>query len=83
MMYDNNLHVVSNRLPVTVKKGKDGSYSCQKSCGALVTGMKGVSECSKFKWYGWPGLETRGKDADKLRETLMDEHQAVPLYHRR
>ena len=48
----NNLHVVSNRLPITIKRSPDGSYSCQKSCGGLVSALNGLSETSRFLWYG-------------------------------
>lgn len=75
----NSLHLVSNRLPVTVRQSQDGSYVCQESCGGLVTGLKGVSECSRYLWYGWPGLEIAGgQEADRLRRTLLEEHHAVP-----
>lgn len=74
----NNLHVVSNRLPITIKRSPDGSYSCQKSCGGLVSALNGLSETSRFLWYGWPGLEIPHEDVGRLARTLGDEYGAVP-----
>lgn len=72
------LHVVSNRLPITVQRSEDGKYSTKKSSGGLVTGLSGLSRAD-FQWYGWPGVEVLAAERDRLTETLRVEHNAVPI----
>jgi trehalose 6-phosphate synthase len=76
----NNLHVVSNRLPITVKKQPSDGFTCEKSSGGLVSGLSGLTACSKYSWYGWPGLQVSKAQAGELREKLWQEHNAVPCF---
>ncbi len=50
-----HLTLVSNRLPITVKRNDDGQYSFNMSSGGLVTGIMGAAKDVTFTWYGWPG----------------------------
>ncbi len=77
---DGRLLLVSNRLPITVKRADDGSYNFSMSSGGLVSGLSGLSKATTFQWYGWPGLEVPGKEADTVTKRLQDEHHAVPVY---
>lgn len=52
---DQRLIVVSNRLPVTIKKGKDGEWQFSMSSGGLVSALSGCKKHMKFVWLGWPG----------------------------
>ncbi|WP_428267153.1 bifunctional alpha,alpha-trehalose-phosphate synthase (UDP-forming)/trehalose-phosphatase [Haliangium sp.] len=47
--------IVSNRLPITVRRGDQG-FQVKPSAGGLATGLKGVHEDSGGLWIGWPGL---------------------------
>lgn len=49
------LIVVSNRLPVTIKKGEDGEWSFSMSSGGLVSALSGCKKQMDFTWIGWPG----------------------------
>ncbi|MCJ1485374.1 Trehalose-6-P synthase/phosphatase complex synthase subunit [Schaereria dolodes] len=77
---DARLLLVSNRLPITIKRSEDGSYDFSMSSGGLVTGLSGLSKTTTFQWYGWPGLEVPEKEAGELTERLKDEYNAVPVY---
>ena len=46
------LLVVSNRLPVTVKK-EDGKWTYQMSSGGLVTALNGLKQEMTFTWIGF------------------------------
>jgi trehalose 6-phosphate synthase/phosphatase len=46
--------VVSNRLPVTVRKS-GGEIKLEASIGGLATGMKSAVAGSDSLWVGWPG----------------------------
>ncbi|KAM7198727.1 Alpha,alpha-trehalose-phosphate synthase 1 [Naviculisporaceae sp. PSN 640] len=74
------LLLISNRLPITIKRSEDGQYTFSMSSGGLVTGLSGLSKATSFQWYGWPGLEVPEAEAGPMRQRLKDEHGAVPVF---
>lgn len=74
------LLLVSNRLPITIKRSPDGDYSFSMSSGGLVTGLSGLAKTTKFQWYGWPGLEIPEAECGELNQRLKDEYGATPIY---
>jgi trehalose 6-phosphate synthase len=74
------LLLVSNRLPITIKRSDDGSYAFNMSSGGLVTGLSGLSKSTTFQWYGWPGLEVPEDEIGPLEKRLKDEYGAVPVF---
>ncbi len=75
-----NLILVSNRLPITVKKGEDGQYEFSMSSGGLVTGIMGVAKDVNFVWYGWPGLEVPEAERAPMIKTLKRDFSAEPVF---
>lgn len=67
-MVQGKVLVVSNRLPVTIKRSEDGSYDYSMSSGGLVTALQGLKKTTEFQWYGWPGLEIPD---DEQKELIM------------
>ncbi|PKX93418.1 trehalose-6-phosphate synthase [Aspergillus novofumigatus IBT 16806] len=74
-----NLIIVSNRLPVSVKR-TDGSYQSSLSSGGLVTSLSGLTKSTEFRWFGWPGLEVPEKKDRELVAQSLDEHNAVAVF---
>ena len=77
-MSDNHrLIVVSNRLPVALKREGD-SWQATKSAGGLATAMDPVLRNAGGVWIGWSGAKD---DSTELRTLLREEHNciAVPL----
>ncbi|TDZ21814.1 Alpha,alpha-trehalose-phosphate synthase [UDP-forming] 1 [Colletotrichum orbiculare MAFF 240422] len=74
------LLLLSNRLPITIKRSEDGSYSFSMSSGGLVTGLSGLSKTTSFQWYGWPGLEVPENEIAGMKERLKDEYNAHPVF---
>jgi trehalose 6-phosphate synthase len=74
------LLLVSNRLPITIKRSEEGSYDFSMSSGGLVSGLSGLSKSTKFQWYGWPGLQVPGNEIGLLKDRLWKEHGAVPIF---
>lgn len=74
------LLLVSNRLPITIKRADDGQYSFSQSSGGLVTGLSGLAKTTTFQWYGWPGLEVPDVEAKPLVKRLKDEYDAHPVF---
>ena len=76
---ERKLIVVSNRLPITIKRLAGGRYQYNKSSGGLVTGMSGLNQGKNFEWYGWPGLSAPAEEILKVERVLKEEHNAVPV----
>ena len=72
--------IVSNRLPITVKR-RDGEFEIKHSSGGLATGLRGPHERGTGWWLGWPGLGDRLPEADErtLAELLAPDRLA-PLF---
>ena len=67
------LIVVSNRLPVTVKK-RANKINIQPSVGGLTTGVASIPGADKIYWLGWPGVASDDlavKDREKITEELI------------
>lgn len=77
---DARLLLVSNRLPITIKRSEDGKYDFSISSGGLVSGLSGLSKTSSFSWYGWTGLQVPEDEAGTLKQKLKDDYNAVPIF---
>ncbi|KAI5288352.1 Trehalose-6-P synthase/phosphatase complex synthase subunit [Ascosphaera aggregata] len=77
---DSRLLLVSNRLPITIKRSDDGKYDFSMSSGGLVSGLSGLSKSTQFQWYGWPGLEVPEDEIDMVVKRLKKEYDAVPVF---
>ena len=78
-MVQSRLLVVSNRLPITIRRSSDGTFDFTKSSGGLVSGLRGLAKATKFHWYGWPGMEFSEDEQQSLKMRLFDEHDAIPV----
>jgi trehalose 6-phosphate synthase len=77
---DARLLLVSNRLPITIKRSEDGKYDFSMSSGGLVSGLSGLSKTTTFQWYGWPGLQVPEDEIDEMKKKLKDGYNAVPVF---
>lgn len=77
---DSRLLIVSNRLPITIRRSESGKYEFSMSSGGLVTGLSGLSKTTTFQWYGWPGLEVPEDEIPTLKDRLKDEFGATPVF---
>ena len=77
--YDGRLLLVSNRLPITIRRSESSNFDLSLSSGGLVSGLSGLSKSSTYQWYGWPGLEVPENEIDHLKATLKEKHNAVPV----
>lgn len=73
--------IVSNRLPVSVKKvGTKLEFS--PSAGGLATGLASYANNRRNKWIGWPGIasdELNEKDKQDITRELK-KHNCYPVY---
>jgi trehalose 6-phosphate synthase/phosphatase len=74
--------IISNRLPVTVKKnGKRLEYI--DSIGGLSTGMKKYHEEADSVWVGWPGIadeELTSREKKSIEKTLKEKYNCLPVF---
>lgn len=77
---DSRLLLISNRLPITIKRSEDGGYDFSMSSGGLVSGLSGLSKSTTFQWYGWPGIEVPEDEAGPLKQRLKEEYNAIPIF---
>ena len=69
---EGRLLLVSNRLPITIKRSDEGKYDMSMSSGGLVSGLSGLSKTTTFQWYGWPGLEVPEDEIKDLNEAKKE-----------
>lgn len=77
---DSRLLIVSNRLPITIRRSEGGKYEFSMSSGGLVTGLSGLSKTTTYEWYGWPGLEVPEDEIPSVKQRLKDEFNATPVF---
>jgi trehalose 6-phosphate synthase/phosphatase len=71
----NRIHIVSNRLPVSINVEND-HIELVPSVGGLATGMRSVYKEYNGKWIGWPGLPNNDLSEElksNIDEKLIDE----------
>ncbi|MDL2363568.1 MAG: bifunctional alpha,alpha-trehalose-phosphate synthase (UDP-forming)/trehalose-phosphatase [Patescibacteria group bacterium] len=73
--------IVSNRLPVSVKK-EDGKLVFSASLGGLATGLASYVKDGKSVWVGWPGIAREElTEADMEHITLeLSKQQCAPVF---
>lgn len=73
------IFVVSNRLPITVKRTDSGRYDICPSSGGLICALDGLVGITGFSWYGWPGIEVPEGDKKEVQRELQKSN-AVPIF---
>lgn len=79
-MVDGKVLVVSNRLPVTIKRSPKGDYDYTMSSGGLVTALQGLKKSTEFQWLGWPGLEIPDNEQDRVNTDLMNKFNCTAIF---
>ncbi len=78
----NRIIIISNRLPVTVKRnGKHLEYV--ESIGGLSTGLKKFHEEADTVWVGWPGIsdeDLSSRERRSVERTLKEKYKCVPVF---
>jgi trehalose 6-phosphate synthase/phosphatase len=69
-MKNHRLIIVSNRLPVNVKRMK-GKLLFRASSGGLVTSLASVYKKRKSIWVGWPGAAIQDKEKAEVKKKLI------------
>lgn len=73
------LIIVSNRLPLLLKK-VDGGFESSLSSGGLVTALSGLTNSTTFKWFGWPGINIPDPEEQKKAADALEEKGAKGIF---
>jgi trehalose 6-phosphate synthase/phosphatase len=75
------LIIVSNRLPVSVKK-TDGKLEFYPSVGGLATGLSSYTTNKRNKWIGWPGIANEDVTDDEKQQITKElkKHNCYPVF---
>jgi trehalose 6-phosphate synthase len=74
------LVIVSNRLPLSLKKTDGGSYESSLSSGGLVTALSGISSSTNVRWFGWPGTNIENEEERKTAQAALEDKDAVGIF---
>ena len=80
-MAEGKLIVVSNRLPLSVRRGPEG-WVAEPSSGGLASAVNPILKQRGGLWIGWPGHAPREADADRrdpARRGARSEHGFVTV----
>ncbi|ADM10932.1 alpha,alpha-trehalose-phosphate synthase [Encephalitozoon intestinalis ATCC 50506] len=74
------LLVVSNRLPITIKKGENG-FEYTRTSGGLVTGLKSINDTIRFEWFGnISGTELDEEEKETIRRNCWEKFHSIPVF---
>ena len=73
--------IVSNRLPVSVKK-VDGKLEFYPSAGGLATGLSSYANTGANRWIGWPGIASDDLSDSERKDivTELKKHHCYPVF---
>jgi trehalose 6-phosphate synthase/phosphatase len=72
--------IVSNRLPVTISKRKDG-LKIQQSQGGLATCLRAIQEEEKAIFVGWPGYwPANDREKKSIENDLINNYRSYPVF---
>lgn len=74
--------IISNRLPVTVRKN-EGKLEYVESVGGLSTGLKSYHEKSESIWVGWNGItneEISSIEKEGIKIKLKKKYKCLPVF---
>ena len=78
--------IVSNRAPVTLKRGEHG-MEFQPSSGGLATGLRSfvehqrkVDPSTEMIWVGWPGEAVTEDERSQIEDRLLRDFAVKPVF---
>lgn len=73
--------IVSNRLPVSVKK-QDGELVFSQSTGGVATGLSSYANNPNNRWVGWPGIPADDLKPSEKRDISRElaRHNCIPVF---
>jgi trehalose 6-phosphate synthase/phosphatase len=72
------LVLVSNRLPVTIRR-EGGGYRVEPSAGGLASAVWPMHESGDGVWIGWPGVALDDPEESRAMRRLLRQRRLVPI----
>lgn len=75
--------VVSNRLPISIAREKDGTFTYNHTSGGLGTAIASLNMSGGHIWIGWPGIasdDLTENDKETITNHLIDTYGYVPVF---
>lgn len=79
----NPLIVVSNRLPISISREKDGTFTYNHTNGGLGTAISSLKTDGGHIWIGWPGLpsdDLSEQEKEQIATELFKKFHYVPVF---
>jgi trehalose 6-phosphate synthase/phosphatase len=74
------LIIISNRLPITLKRDEEGKLNYLPSAGGLATGLNSLDNSYDKLWIGWPGMDTPDEaERERIRQDLR-HRKLAPVF---
>lgn len=74
------LIIISNRLPVSVEKGRKG-WELKPSVGGLATGLSSFHATGNNLWVGWPGTARESLNRSRSAvQKVLEERRFLPIW---
>ena len=72
---------IANRLPISIALDENG-YSFKTSPGGVASGLRSHinTQSSENLWIGWPGISVPSGEQEKLKEKMLKEQNAYPVF---
>lgn len=78
------LIVVSNRLPIVIKRGENGKFTyLRETNGGMANAINALDTTSGLIWIGWPGFpcdDLTDKEKQEIYDTLVTRFGFVPIF---
>ncbi|RMF02198.1 MAG: bifunctional alpha,alpha-trehalose-phosphate synthase (UDP-forming)/trehalose-phosphatase, partial [Bacteroidetes bacterium] len=74
------LIIISNRLPITVKRDEDGTLDYAPSAGGLATGLNSLDDNYDKIWVGWPGTDSTEESEMETISRDLQARKLVPVF---
>ena len=73
--------IVSNRLPVSVKR-ENGELVFSQSTGGVATGLSSYANNPRNRWIGWPGIASDDLTTPERRQIMRElaRYNCVPVF---
>ncbi|MEM6265789.1 MAG: trehalose-6-phosphate synthase, partial [Bacteroidota bacterium] len=72
--------IVSNRLPITIDRKKDGELIYHPSAGGLATGLNSLDSSLEKIWIGWAGKTVEDPDEQELISIRFKKDGMAPVF---
>ncbi|KAM0678219.1 Trehalose-6-P synthase/phosphatase complex synthase subunit [Binucleata daphniae] len=74
------LIIISNRLPLTIKK-HNTTFEYKETSGGLVTGLKAVKETLPFLWIGnISGMKLNESERETIQKDCWEMFKSIPVF---